>query len=337
MMGSRTARLLRRERAMMTLSHAIDLFVVTKQSEGKSPKTVSWYLNLLSRFADFVNDGDEVKLKDISVQHGRDFVSFLRAKTTRYDHHPFTDQKQGGLAPRTIHAYVRALKAFGTWLYEDGLTSRDPFRHLKRPKLPEPVIKILSEQEIRTLDECINPNCFLGARLHAIVLLLLDTGIRAGELCSLTVENSLIDENKIIVWGNGSKERIVPFANGTKRALIRYLNTWRPEPVDDSADTFILSVNGSSLTYDGLAQCIKKLGVRAGIPRLHPHLFRHTFAVNYLMNGGDVMSLKRILGHSTLDVTQMYIHLAESHIQVQHHKYSPVDRLGLGRGRRKRR
>ena len=72
---------------------------------------------------------------------------------------------------------------------------------------------------------------------------------------------------------------------------------------------------------------IKRLGVRAGVPRLHPHLFRHTFAVRYLMNGGDIMTLKLILGHVDLSTTEMYLHLAQSHIQVQHNKFSPVDRL----------
>jgi site-specific recombinase XerD len=99
-----------------------------------------------------------------------------------------------------------------------------------------------------------------------------------------------------------------------------------------------LSVHGTPLTYQGFRQVIKRLGKAAGVPRLHPHLFRHTFAVRYLMNGGDIMTLKLILGHTTLEVTQMYLHLAEAHVQVQHNRFSPVDRLGLGRqGKPKRR
>jgi site-specific recombinase XerD len=91
------------------------------------------------------------------------------------------------------------------------------------------------------------------------------------------------------------------------------------------------------MSYYGTAQCIKRLGKRAGVPRLHCHLFRHTFSVRYLMNGGDVMTLKLILGHSTLEVTQMYLHLAEAHVRLQHHKFSPVDRLGIRTRRRRNR
>jgi site-specific recombinase XerD len=156
----------------------------------------------------------------VSLDHAREFVAFLQAKTSRYDNHPYLPQKEGALAPSTIHAYVRAIKPFGTCPHEDGITSHNIFARLKRPKRPKPIIRTLSEQEIRSIVDCINPNCFLGARQYAIVLLLLNTGIRASELCSLTLENTFIDENKILVKGKGNKERIVPFAKGTKTALI---------------------------------------------------------------------------------------------------------------------
>jgi integrase/recombinase XerC/integrase/recombinase XerD len=175
------------------------------------------------------------------------------------------------------------LKVFGTWLHEDGLTSHNIFARLKRPKLPKSVIKILTEQEIHSILDSINPNCFLGARQYLIALLLLDTGIRASELCTLTLPNIFIDENKILVKGKGRKERIVPFANGTKRALIRYINTWRPEPVGGGIDSLILSVNGTPLTYNGLSLAIRRLGMRAGVPRLHAHLFRHTIRIRRML------------------------------------------------------
>jgi integrase/recombinase XerC/integrase/recombinase XerD len=198
------------------------------------------------------------------------------------------------------------------------------------------MIEILSDREIARIIQHINPNCFLGARLYLMVLLLLDTGIRASELCTLTLDNTFIEENYIKVTGKGNKERIVPFGATTKKALIRYATTWRPEPVHSDVNELILSVEGRPLSYSGLSHALKRLGQRAGVPRLHAHLFRHTFAVRYLMNGGDVMTLRLMLGHTTLDVTQMYMHLAEAHVKVQHSRFSPVDRLRLGRRRRQR-
>ena len=336
-MGKRTQDILRRRKMETTLAQGIDLFILAKETEGRSPKTTQWYRTMLGHFAQHLPKGADTRLIELGIGDARAFVAHMQSKDTVYDDHPFLEPREGGLAPSTIHGYVRALKAFGSWLQEEGLATRNPFAKLKRPHLPKPVIKILSNEEIEALIEAINPNTYLGARQYAMVVLLLDTGIRASELCGLTIVNTFLDDNKILVKGKGSKERIVPFANGTKEALARYLTTWRGEPLDPHEEHLFLTVEGLPLTYDALSGCIKKLGARAGIPRLHPHLFRHTFAVHYLMNGGDVMSLKRMLGHATLDVTQTYIHLAEQHVQVQHSRFSPVDRLGINVRRARRR
>jgi site-specific recombinase XerD len=320
-----------------TLAQAIEMFILAKETEGRSPKTTQWYRAMLGHFAQQLDQGMDTGLRDLSIADARGFVAQMQSRDSLYENHPFLEPRKGGLSPSTIHGYVRALKAFGSWLQAEGLATRDPFAKLKRPSLPKPVIKILSKEEIQALVDAINPNTYLGARQYAIFVLLLDTGIRASELCGLTLTNTFLDESRILVRGKGNKERIVPFANATRQALARYLTTWRGEPLDPNEESLFLTVEGLPLTYDALSGCIKTLGNRAGIPRLHPHLFRHTFAVHYLMNGGDVMSLKRILGHATLDVTQTYIHLAEQHVQVQHSRFSPVDRLGLKVGRSRRR
>jgi site-specific recombinase XerD len=335
-MGAKTESILRRRKMDTTIGQAIEMFLMAKETEGRTPKTIQWYGEMLKRFVQALSSGPETRLASLTVGEARSFVTALQSRDTLYENHPYLEPREGQLSPSTIHGYVRAIKALGSWLREEGIVRQDPFEKLRRPKLPQPVTKILTEDEIRTLMEAINPDCFLGARQYAIVLLLLDTGIRASELCGLTLENTYLNEDKILVRGKGEKERIVPFAHGTKRALMRYITTWRADPPDPDEDHVFLSVDGSRLTYDGLSACIKALGKRTGILRLHAHLFRHTFAVHYLMNGGDVMSLQRILGHTTLDVTQTYIHLAEQHVQVQHHRYSPVDRMGLGISRNRR-
>ncbi len=152
---------------------------------------------------------------------------------------------------------------------------------------------------------------------------------------SLHLANTYIEQDYLKVLGKGDKERILPFGSTTKKALLRYIHTFRPEPIHEGVEQLILATDGSPLTYSGLAQAIKRLGKRTGVPRLHSHLLRHTFAVRYPINGGDIMTLRLILGHATLEVTQMYMHLAEAHVKVQHHRFSPVGRLVMKvRGRR---
>ena len=170
--------------------------------------------------------------------------------------------------------------------------------------------------------------------MYALFLLLLDTGIRASELCGLTLGNVHFGECYMKVRGKGNKERIVPFGLSTKKALMSYLRGYRQKVAPEGEQAVFLSIDGVPLRYAGLAQAIRRLGETSQVDRLHPHLFRHTFAVRYLMNGGDIMTLRLILGHTTLEVTQMYMHLADSHIQVQHSKFSPVDRLEITQRRR---
>lgn len=320
--------LLRREKMESTLSALIDTFIMAKKVEGLSQKTLDWYAWLLGKFAAFL---ENPKLSEVSLEDSRRFVAALQERHTRYDHHPRASQKAGGLSTQTIAAYVRAMKVFSAWLYEENLTKTNLFAKLKRPKVDDTLVEILTDEEIARLVKAVNPNCYLGARLYAIFLLLLDTGIRASELCTLTLEHTNLEGATIRVMGKGRKERVVPFGNSTKRALMRYVGTFRP-----TTDCPYLFVNeeGQSLTYNALRLILLRLGQKTEITRLHPHLLRHTFAVNYLIAGGDLMTLRLLLGHTDITTTQMYLKLSDSHIKAQYNRFSPVDRLVASPSRR---
>lgn len=333
-MAAQSTRLSRSGVGDTSLDVLIDLFIISRQIEGKSKKTTDWYRANLNRFAEFVASDSPVTARSLSIDDGREFVAHLQGRTTRYGDHAMRPTATGGLSPYTVHAYVRTLKTFGSWLQEEGYASTHPFKRLKPPKLPETMIEILADDEIKRLLASINPKCHLGARMYAIFLLLLDTGIRASELCGLSLDNVHLDEGYVKVRGKGNKERIVPIGMSTKKALMAYMHGYRSEVADEGAKAVFLTVDGTPLQYAGLAQAIRRLGEAGEVKRLHPHLFRHTFAVRYLMNGGDIMTLRLILGHTTLEVTQLYLHLAEAHVQVQHSRFSPVDRLELTRRRR---
>jgi site-specific recombinase XerD len=324
-MGRRTQDILRREKMETTLPVLLDLFIATKQTEGRTRNTTSTYRKRISVFIAFL--GDAPKLPELNLANARAFVAELQDRNTRYDDHPITPTQRGGLSPFTIHGYVRAIKAFASWLHEEGFTSANPLKRLKRPKLPKPVIEILTDAEIERLLSSVNPRTVLGLRLLTILLLLLDTGIRASELLGLHLDEIDWDNDTIRVWGKGNKERIVAFDPQTKKYLLRYVNTFRPEPLNPNTKEVFLSARGTPLTYGALAHLIKRAGTKVAIPRLHAHLLRHTFAVKYLMNGGDVMTLRLILGHASLDVTQGYMHLAASHVKLQQERFSPVSRL----------
>ncbi|MCL5998692.1 MAG: tyrosine-type recombinase/integrase [Chloroflexi bacterium] len=313
---------LRKKKMDTTFEGLIDLFVATKQTEGKSPFTTSWYRRRLRAVAAFL--GPKATLKDLTLANARAFVAHLQARETRYEGHTTHPLQGGGLSAATIHGHVRALKAFSSWLAEENFIPMNVLTKLRRPKLPETLIEVLSEEEIEKIFTSINQNCALGARTYTMCWLLLDTGIRASELCTLTVENTNLEHNFIKVVGKGNKERRVNFGMNTRKVLLKYLTFWRPQTEEK---TLFLSNEGAPITYSGLAQMITRVGKRTGIERLHCHLFRHTFAVKFLVSGGDLMTLKTLLGHTEISVTQRYLKLTQQNVAEVYSRHSPMDQM----------
>jgi site-specific recombinase XerD len=302
----------------------IEEFIMAKSVEGKSEATLRWYRHTLMRFADFL--GQEATLRDFTVDRARAYIAGLQSEGVRYSKHPLSEPRKGKLSAYSIHGYVRAIKAFSRWLKDEGYTPSDMLARIKRPKLPQTIVDTLTDEEIQKIFAGINPGTFTGARNLAVYLLLLDTGIRASELCSLSMSNVNLKVGEIKVVGKGSKERVVSLVGNTRLALSAYINYFRP---DTDTDRVFVTYDGAPLTYNALIHGMKTLGKRLGIPRLHPHLFRHTFAVKWLVNGGDVITLQKTLGHTSLEVTRLYLHLSNQQMKVMHDQYSPVGKLDL--------
>jgi site-specific recombinase XerD len=131
--------------------------------------------------------------------------------------------------------------------------------------------------------------------------------------------------------GKGSKERIVPIGGLAQKVLPRYIYHFRSEPLSTGNDTVFLTLEGRSMSSNAIKMIFKRIAQKSGVNRFHAHLCRHTFATNYLINGGDVFSLQQILGHTSLEMVGRYVTLASAQVRVQHRKFSPMDRMNLGR------
>ena len=327
----------RREQMELTLPQAVDYFLTALTLEGKSPATLLWHRKKLTAFSVFIqNGGAPFKICDLTLQDGRAFVQSLMERKTRYPGHDIRPEIEGGLAPQTIHGFVRSLRTFASWLQREGYTEDNIFQAIKPPKLPQTLIQPLTEDEIRRLLLAVPRDTHEGVRSYAIVLLFLDTGIRLSELVNLKISDIDFVVGQFRVLGKGAKERLVPMGLTARRAVIRYKEHVRPQPVRPLEDRLFLTVAGDPISRDSVTRIIERLARRAGIPRLHPHLMRHTFAVRYLVNGGDVFTLQKILGHSTLEMTRRYVTLASGDVKDKHRQYSPIDNLGLVESRRGR-
>lgn len=312
---------------------SIELEVLVKHfelfnlTEGKSPKTVSWYNKSLKLFHRFLSSQKKSTiLCDLDEAVVRQFILYLQS-IDKWQDNPFVPPQHTKLAAITIQTYVRALRGFFNWLFKEGYTTENRLATLRPPKAPTKIVKVLTQEEIAVILACLNQNTNSGSRGSAIMLLLLDSGLRLSELTNAKFEDVNIQGGYVKVMGKGAKERIVPFGVSVQKALLRYVLHFRAESINPSTANLFLSVDGYPFTQNTLKMIVKRISVKSGVRRLHPHLCRHTFATNYLINGGDVFSLQQILGHTTLEMVRHYVTLASSQVTIQHRKFSPMDRL----------
>ena len=312
----------------LDITTLISHFEVHNLTEGKSPRTVEWYNDVLGLFVGWLRrSGLSTSLDQIGEPEVRSFVLHLQQTPSR------TGKP---LSSHSISNRVRALRAFFSWIAKKRFTKVNLLEDMRPPKTVGRVIEPLKESEIRAIMGSSNTNTVLGARNAALVSLMLDTGLRLSETAGLTVDDVHMDDRYVKVLGKGSKERIVAFGAACQRSLVNYYMHYRTEPAHDLIVSFFLGIDGYPLSPAGIKSVMVRLGRSAGVPRLHPHLLRHTYATSFLINGGDVFLLKQNLGHSTLAMVENYVHIASRTAAVRSQSFSPLDRLNVQVDRRYR-
>ena len=207
--------------------------------------------------------------------------------------------REQGLTPGGCNMYVRTVNSYLTWLHEEAhVSARLRVKLLRAPlrqhTLLSPAdVRCLLRFQARTKGE---------HRTKALILLLLDTGIRITETLTLERAKVRLDDMLITVWGKGAKEPTVPFSLELRPVLYRWLQRAPASP-------FVFSTaSGARLTYRNAFREVRAVCERAGVRvACHPHLFRHQFAANYIKHGGDIYRLSRLLGHTAITTTQAYL------------------------------
>ena len=324
------------EKLKMPLAQAVDDYISDLKIQSKSPKTILFYQRNLRLFLRWLKrHRGTCVLGDLTLPNAKRYVWYLEEEHRKYQGHPFTPEQDEGLSLYSVRGHIRTLKALVSWLYREEYIPENVLVRLRLPTVPKKQIEILTEDEIKTIFSSINPNISSGARNYDVVLLMLDSGLRTGEVIDLRLPKVKIEQGQLLVNGKGNKERTVPIGSFSQRYLRRYIIHFRPEPTRPEIDHVFLNQNGRPMTENSIKLIFSRLAKKCNIPRLHAHLCRHTFGTNYLRNGGDVFSLQKILGHESLSTVQIYMHLAEGDIIQKHRLYSPMDRLDVPRTKRK--
>jgi site-specific recombinase XerD len=221
----------------------------------------------------------------------RQYVLYLLNKN-KYQGHPIIPEKKEPLSASSVHGHVRTLRAFFSWLETEGLIATNPAKSLKPPKVCQKVVSTLSDEEIRAILGILASVNSSNVRNQTIFMLLIDTGLRMGELINLKMDDVHMNYGLLKVTGKGKKERVVPLGSNVQRALHRYLFRYRPKPAHQAIENVFFSVEGKPLTDNGLKLIFSRLAKRSGVMRLNALLCRHTFATKYLINGVDVFTLQ---------------------------------------------
>lgn len=287
-----------------TLGDAYSAFVLSRQAMGVSPRTLTYYSQQLRPFLDWCDGPNTTTVDAITAGTARAYLVHLQGR---------------GLGHWTQHGAARAIRAFLRFCASDGLIDTAPV--FAMPKVPKTILPAFETAEVdRLLHAC------LAERDELIVLMLLDTGLRASELCAL--DGSDIDANTGAVFvrmGKGQKQRTVFLGTHTRRVLARYWrNSGKPGP---TMPVWVSAGTGKRLTDSGLRQLLQRLGERANVAHSHPHTYRRTFALWSLRAGMDVHSLAALMGHADIGVLRQYLALTGEDLRRAHQQHSTVDNL----------
>jgi len=308
--------------------------VLTKQTEGKSPRTVEYYRDNLKRFiwyAEKQSWPDDIRL--LTEWQIREFLGYVASEINRWGLKGNGSETSKRKATHsTVHHYFVALSCFFNWVVREGFIQNNPVTRIEVAKPKPRVITPYRIEEIKLMlavcDYDYEHNAkFLGSRNRAIILVLLDSGVRLSELVGIAVSDIDNEKGHIRVLGKGNKERMVRIGKTAQKSLWRYL-MYRPE---NGRKELWLTEEGKPLTDPGVQSLVKRLKQRAGVDSEGSvHRFRHTFALSFLRLDRNPFNLQYLLGHSSLEMVRHYTAtLGMEDALKAHENASPADTLGL--------
>lgn len=293
-------------RQQITPQSGLTSFLVDCEARRLAPRTIGYYRENLTGFLAYL-DGEGVQaVGDIAPAHIRAHLVGLQRR---------------GLSAYTVHGRARAIRVWCNFLASEGEIAESPMAKVKMPRLENRILPAFTPQDVKELlDAC------LTGRDKAIVLALLDTGLRASELMALNVGDVDMATGAVMVrLGKGGKDRQVYLGAKSRQTLQRYLRRRIDAAVLTPSSPLWISQRGGRLRVAGLRQLLERLADRSGVEHCHPHTFRRTFALWSLRAGMDIYSLQRLMGHADLTMLRRYLALVEADLQTAHRRHGPVD------------
>lgn len=329
---------------MLQIDYDIDDFIDYCEVKRLSKKTVKSYEQTLRLFAMYLKNECEVKeAGDVRKIHVREYIKYL---TERGKYTVVTDENTKKLnfpenredykkevSKTTINNYTRNIKVFFNYLYENRYIRQNPIARIKQLKNSRKIVGYIDDVNMNKLLKCFNLSLFHEYRDYIITQLIFDTGMRLGE--TLLIKETDIDFVRRTIFlpadnTKGKKDRYVFFSEEMLKELKRWISY---KDRYKECEYIFCTQRGTSLKVSNYETNFKKYGKRIGLEDIHPHMLRNNFAKRYLMNGGDIYTLSKILGHSSVTVTEKaYLDLQSDDLRNKYQKHSPL--MNLKRERR---
>jgi integrase/recombinase XerD len=294
-------------------------FFTDCESKNLQKKTIEFYKLKLRYLSDTLGDR---RPEEISTVHLRTLLMALK------------EQRKWSVQ-NTNHC-VQVWKVFFNYLEREEIIEKNPTRRLEKLRQERTFPKVFTREQIAAILGVI-PDTFPGYRDKVMIMLMLDSGIRLTELLSITTEDIDLAHGVIRIFGKGRKERFVPFESTVRKMLLRYLALRQAALGREAAyeNSLWISSRKTRLSQPRFSRVLQLYGEKAGVENVHPHRFRHSFATQYLRNGGSPQMLQLILRHAGPQMTQYYVHLADMDAKLDHRRASPVEAWKLTKSARR--
>lgn len=288
----------------MKCSLVLNKFLEFQELKNNSDETIIYYKQRIGYFINFVND------KDVKKLNSKDYDNYLLYL------------KNKNISDATIKTSLTAVRVFLNFCYKEKYIKTDIVSSLSIFKAGKKTIVVLSEMQIQDIYSCYDENTFYGSRNLLMISFMLDCGLRLSEMLNLTIEDIQTDLHLVKVKGKGNKERLVPLSDVTLYYLYNYLG------IKSNISNFLfIDINGKHITTSAVRKVLRELKVKLGFSTLYPHYLRHTFATYYIIYGGNPITLKSILGHTSLYMTELYVHIADQLTIAKNIKYTPLSNI----------
>ncbi|MYL44410.1 tyrosine-type recombinase/integrase [Virgibacillus halodenitrificans] len=307
-----------------TIDQAFEHFISLKKSIGVRDRTMTDYINLMKYFLDWLSKEypDIVNVEDISTKILREYIVYLKEEH-------YNERKQAkGLSPFTINVRIRFLKGFFNTLFKEEIINKNPVTNIQLMRVDEDSFEPLTDEEIDKILDMPDIREYAQFRDLVMMYLMLDTGMRISEVCELEVKEVDFKTRAIILPATKNKNRkprILPLSNSVVKLLMELVTENRAN--FDTEYVFVSNI-GTKYNPNSFRKRLFEYKREAGIEkRVSPHIFRHMFCRNFILSGGDIFTLQRIVGHANITTTRKYIQMDDKSIRNQHSLYSPVLRI----------